>query len=69
MYILSPLSNYRVDGHPRQRSRFFMNSQGGTDAAQKGPGVNGMMINTGHEMTPSSSNHFGGPPAEFMQYD
>jgi hypothetical protein len=46
-----------------------MNSQGGTDAAQKGPGVNGMMINTGHEMTPSSSNHFSGPPAEFMQYD
>jgi hypothetical protein len=45
-----------------------MNSQGGTDGAQKG-GPGGMMINTGHEMTPSSSNHFGGPPAEFMQYD
>jgi len=33
-----------------------MSSQGGSDA----PGKNGgMMINTGHEITPSASNNFG----------
>ena len=45
-----------------------MNSQGGTDAAQKG-GPGGIVINTGHDMTPSSSNQFGGLPPEYMQYD
>ena len=45
-----------------------MNSQGGTDAAQKG-GPGGIVINTGHDMTPSSSNQFGGLPSEYMQYD
>ena len=28
-----------------------------------------MMINTGHDITPGSNNHFVGHPGEFMQYD